>query len=107
METAIVNLETIYSKLEKIFRTKKAVKVVCFDHKVKVIHYQTTIFEVNQDGEITLDNGGYMTRTTKDHLNECLEALGKVERIYQKKGKWYVSGLDTTEFTRGFKMTTY
>ncbi|UOR05879.1 hypothetical protein MUN82_01975 [Hymenobacter aerilatus] len=107
MATQTLNLEPVYNKLKSYFNTKKAVKVTPWTDKVTVTHYETVIFEIDAWGQITLNNGGYLTKTTKSHLNECLEIAGKVEKVYQKGGIWYVKGLDNVEFTKNFKMTTY
>ena len=103
----ILDLQHYLDQFKAALKGKKEVHIRAFTDRIKVFHYVTCICEVTEKGEITLDNGGYETATTKRHLNTCLEVLKKEERIYQKGFKWYVNGLDSVEFTSQFKMTTY
>ena len=43
------------------------------------------------DTWLQLFNCGYKTMTTKSRLNAILSEHGNSERIYQKKGEWFVS----------------
>ena len=41
--------------------------------------------------EIVLSDGGWRTTTTKSRLNSIIEEFGiEGERVYQKKGQWFV-----------------
>src|SRR5687767_14109522 len=106
MQIQALDLQPLLDRFKAAFKGKKAVVIRPLTTSVQVIHYATVICEVTQHGEITLDNGGYLTATTKRHLNTCLVVLNKKDYIGQKKFTWYLNGTDT-EFTRNFKMTTY
>lgn len=100
-----MNLQVIASQMKAAFKGKKAVLVRHDAHAVEVYHYQACICKVLPTGEITIDNGGYETKTTKAHINTCLQLLGKRDYIIQKKFEWFFS--DGQSFHRHFKMTTY
>ena len=43
------------------------------------------------DTWLQMFNCGYKTMTTKSRLNAILSAHGNGERVYQKRGQWFVS----------------
>ena len=86
---------------QRAFKTSKAVCVLSTVRGLEIYHYATCICRVSES-EIELDNGGYTTRTTKKHLNTCLELLGKRLAITQKKFEWYFS--DGQLFERHVKL---
>jgi len=49
--------------------------------------HNTDIIKITPKNHYILDNGGYLTRTTKDRLNKYLPC-----NIYQETGLWYISG---------------
>ena len=57
-----------------------------FDGNVYIRFHKTDILKFDGNGNVTLDSGGYHTRTTKARLNEFQE----VAYIYQKDFAWYV-----------------
>ena len=107
MVQTTINLALAYNRLKVAFKGTKAVTVKASDTRLEITHYNTVIFSLTNEGEITLNNGGFLTKTTKHHINLCLETVGKTDRVFQKKGTWYIGGLDTTEFTENHKLTTY
>jgi hypothetical protein len=42
---------------------------------------------------IRLDSCGYRTATTKTAINRALELYGITNRVYQSKGKWYLTDI--------------
>ena len=61
----------------------------------QLILHKTAIVTVGAK-TIHLNTGGWHTATTKKRMNEALTALGMVERVYQKKGDWFI-----WDWTRG------
>ena len=71
----------------------------------KAIRLHDTNILVFKNNTITLNSGGYQTRTTKDRLNKYLP---QNFNVYQKNYTWYISdALDktTTEFKDGITVT--
>ena len=106
MNTA-VNITELHQAFIDAFKAHKAVEVKNYTQAIKVIYNHHILCEVKEDGEITLDSDGMKTLAVKDYLNLCLEILKKQDRVIQTGFKWYINGLDSTVFTRHFKMTTY
>ena len=58
---------------------------------IKVILYSTKIVEWNHNRDsIILNNGGWMTVTTKRRMNQVAEQFDLGFTIYQKDFDWYV-----------------
>ena len=60
----------------------------------KAIRYHLTDIVKFNDGILTLDNGGWKTRTTKDRLNHYKDYFGKIGAgwISQKNYEWFIGG---------------
>ena len=43
---------------------------------------------------LTLNSGGFMTKTTKKRINQFFDMFGLPFSLYQKKGEWYVTRTD-------------
>ena len=57
----------------------------------KVILYSTKIVEWNHNRDsIILNNGGWMTVTTKRRMNQVAEQFDLGFTVYQKDFEWYV-----------------
>ena len=57
----------------------------------KVILYSTKIVEWNHNRDsIILNNGGWMTATTKRRMNQVAEQFDLGFTVYQKDFEWYV-----------------
>ena len=57
----------------------------------KVILYSTKIVEWNHNRDsIILNNGGWMTVTTKKRMNQVAEQFDLGFTVYQKDFEWYV-----------------
>ena len=66
------------------------------DKSITVGFHHTAIFNIDVNGVITLNSGGYHTTTTKRRLNE-IARLGQygydsVFSVHQKDYNWYVNG---------------
>ena len=58
---------------------------------IKVILYSTKIVEWNHNRDsIILNNGGWMTVTTKRRMNQVAEQFDLGFTVYQKDFEWYV-----------------
>jgi hypothetical protein len=69
--------------------------------KTKVIYYQTKVVEFDAK-TITLDNGGYATKSTKERMNQAASQYDLGYYVFQNGGKWFVSlGVDDLEFVNG------
>jgi hypothetical protein len=81
-------------------------KVINEGEITKVFLHDNLISEVT-DTSVTLYDGGWQTNTTKSRLNAILAAHGRGdERIFQKKGQWFLSTKDgTVPFFSGVKLS--
>jgi hypothetical protein len=86
-----------YSALDDYLDNKDAKKigfetyiVRIDDYEIAIKHYRTNIMVIDVTNTITIDAGGYRTKTTKDRLNQFLRCRGA--QISQKKGNWYIHG---------------
>ena len=50
-----------------------------------IVFHRTPIVKVSSDGTVRIDNGGYMTASTKDRINQITNC-----GLYSKRGVWYV-----------------
>lgn len=84
-------------------RSSRAVRVVKY-HDTEVI---TATVPVNGRVNVTLDSGGYRTKTTKRRMNQASQQWGLSLWVYQHKGKWFVSSVTNglMEFTDGMTFT--
>jgi hypothetical protein len=77
------------------------------DGKIAVKYHDTDIIVYHPDGKIELDNGGWQTSSTKNHL-----CTNSPFHVYQEKGIWYVNmgpdfrDEDIIEFKRGMILDT-
>lgn len=55
-----------------------------------VIYRGTVVFSIEKDGNICLNHGGWMTRTTKRRMNQAAEHFGYAFNVVQKDFDWYV-----------------
>jgi hypothetical protein len=73
----------------KVIRGIKATKVVRLSRdEIGLLYHETCVIIWNANGNVTLNSGGYRTKTTKDRMNE-----GSHFYIYQSKDRWFVSTL--------------
>lgn len=59
--------------------------------------HETDIVKVDRFGRITLNDGGYMTQTTRTRMNQVSEEYGLGFRVFQKNWEWYVEANGTVE----------
>jgi hypothetical protein len=67
--------------------------------------WDTTVARISLDGFLVINNGGYLTTTTKSRINAVLELLGY--HIRQKKGIWYLynsQNEETQKFENGMRI---
>tara|TARA_R110000803_G_scaffold34488_1_gene75208 strand:+ start:2024 stop:2305 length:282 start_codon:yes stop_codon:yes gene_type:complete len=69
-------------------------KIYNKNNNIIVKHHNTDIIKHNIiDKTITLNNGGYSSKTTKDRMHEYLKDNSNY-RLYQKDFKWYLDIID-------------
>lgn len=68
------------------------------DVRIDIVYHKTAIATLYPDGSVSLDNGGWHTRTTLQRLSDILKTMG-LGRVTQTNGNWYV--------VRGFKAIPY
>lgn len=59
------------------------------DDMIAIRLHSTDVATFAPDGTITLDSGGWLTATTKDRIHDALPGGW---RVWQERGRWYVSG---------------
>ncbi|MCL4266675.1 MAG: hypothetical protein KJ069_26015 [Anaerolineae bacterium] len=55
----------------------------------QVVFHQTAVVSFDQE-TITLNTGGWWTRTTKVRMNQASATFGLGFRVFQKAGEWFV-----------------
>ena len=60
------------------------------EFELKPGQYHNTIVAKWDTNTIILNNGGYMTATTKRRMNQAAETFKLGYRVFQHKGDWYV-----------------
>lgn len=84
--------------------TRKGLNAFFEDGQTKVVLYNTVILRL--DGKhITLNSGGWLTKHTKNCMNDWLNRAGY--RVFQRKGQWFVSAIGADknfEFKDGMKI---
>ena len=61
------------------------------DGVVSVYYHNTPIVVIYPSGRLILDHGGWMTPTTKTHMNQASRQFNLGFRVYQEDFVWYVS----------------
>ena len=68
---------------------------------ISTVKLHGNLIAVIGDDWMKLHDGGFQSKTTKSRLNALLhrfgyEMNGEVEKIFQKKGEWFVTVFNTT-----------
>jgi predicted membrane-bound dolichyl-phosphate-mannose-protein mannosyltransferase len=72
---------------------------------VSFVYLYNNLIAMIGDTWLELFDGDHQTVTTKSRLNAILSAHGNGERVYQKKGEWFVSTKDAeVPFGNGIKL---
>jgi hypothetical protein len=56
------------------------------DGSVGITLHHTCVVRIHEDGTYTLSNGGWLTSTTKDRINQYSPC-----KVFQKNFEWFVS----------------
>lgn len=72
---------------------------------VSFVYLYSNLIAMVGDTWLQLFDGEHKTATTKSRLNAILSEHGNSERVFQKKGKWFVSTkYGDLPFTDGMKL---
>ena len=83
---------------------KHATTIFTDDNITYVVYHKTAVVKFNDD-IITLNSGGWETKTTKDRMNQTAVEHYLPYRVYQKYYEWYVIVEDKIyPFIDGFTM---
>ena len=66
-------------------------------HRIVVTFHATKVLVIDLDGTIHLNNGGWVTPTTKERMNRFLELSGSKWRVGQTRFKWDAYNSETGE----------
>lgn len=58
---------------------------ILHDNSVGITLHNTCVVRIYEDGTYKLSNGGWLTSTTKDRINQYSPV-----RVYQRKYEWFV-----------------
>ena len=61
------------------------------DGALRVTYHSTDVVTVNQDGSITLNTGGWRSKTTKLRMNQASNQYGLGYQVWQKDWEWFVT----------------
>lgn len=64
--------------------------VTCTKGRISVVYVATLIVDVDPDGNVTLDSGGWQTVTTKRKMCQAARQFGLDYAVFQRKGDWFV-----------------
>jgi hypothetical protein len=81
-----------YARALKAFmKGKVATGVGLAENELSLNYHGTQVFRYYVDtGDITIANGGYLTRTTKARINAAFDACDLPLQVNQRAGAWYV-----------------
>lgn len=54
-------------------------------------YHSTAVVQVNPDGSIVLDSGGWRTATTKLAMNQASKQDGLGFQVFARRGEWFVT----------------
>ena len=96
-------LSIIGNKSERNFRGKRSTRLILDEESIHLRYHYTNVVTFHRDGSVTLRNGGWQSKTTKDRINEALRGYGQV---FQKNWEWYLCLKDcrTIPFENGMKV---
>lgn len=84
-----IDLTAVAKDLRKAFRSSTATTVIFDkDEGQLAVKYHDTVVASFQDRSITLNNGGFYTRTTMSRMNTFLSAFGVKWSLVQRKNAW-------------------
>ncbi|UPL50520.1 hypothetical protein [Hymenobacter sublimis] len=92
-ETSEISFTVRYwtRKLKEAFGAKRNLVIKQFERSLEVYFYSTRIALIDLDTDtIRLANGGWETKTTKNHLNQVLRVMNVQQAVFQKKFQWFL-----------------
>jgi len=90
-------------KSERNLRGKRSTRLIVDGNDIHLRYHSTNVVTFHNDGSMTLRNGGWQSKTTKERINEVLGGYG---RVFQRDWNWYLSLRDCREisFENGMKI---
>ena len=77
--------------LAAFMKGKAGTGVGLAENEISLNYHGTQVFRYYVDtGDVTIANGGYLTKTTKARINAAFEACDLPLQVYQKAFEWYV-----------------
>jgi len=76
-------------KTDRPYGHGRATRIIRTDNGVGVRYHNTIVVEYLPNG-IRLNSGGYRTMTTKSRINDALDCIPDVGRVFQNRGIWYL-----------------
>lgn len=90
------------------FKIGKGNTTIVTKNGITNITFHSTVVVSFDDKTITLDSGGWLTKTTKDRMNQTSNQFDLGFNVYQKNGNWYIDFKNsTTAFGDGIKLLRY
>jgi hypothetical protein len=90
-------ISILNGKTRKVISGIRATTLEWYEEdKIAMYYHGTPVVIYCENGDITLNSGGYKTVTTKARMNQ---ALGNRATVYQHLFKWYVHYPDNTAWT--------
>ena len=87
------------ARMDKIGKT--ATKIRTEGEKTIVRYHATDVVAFDKD-TITLNSGGWATRTTMARMNQAANQYDLPFQVFQRKYRWYVTiGTETVDFRDG------
>ena len=83
-------LQGIEEKVEKSKLIDNSTLLIDYKDGTKAIRFHNTDILSEKDGVLTLNSGGWRSRTTKDRINQYAKKLQGIPYIWQKNHQWYI-----------------
>lgn len=91
LDEFLVHKGTGHSMGQKKWKNNTWVLRNYVDGSISVRLHGTDVVRAEQNGDITLNTGGYHTVTTKARINEFLDLAGTGWKVFQKDYDWFIT----------------
>ena len=87
------------ARMDKIGKTATKIRV---EGKTTFVRYHATDVVAFDEDTVTLNSGGWSTRTTMARMNQTANQYGLPFQVFQRKYRWFVTiGTETVDFRDG------